>query len=89
MILRTRILVNERKEECLKLLIFKQAVAIGLCGWVKNDKDNMIVVEAQGDEQRIGNFRRTLSEMPHVREEILTIEQIEIDESEKKGFRIG
>ncbi len=81
--------MNERKEECLKLLIFKQAVAIGLCGWVKNGEDNIIVVEAQGDEQRIGNFRKILSEMLYVREEIFTIEQIEIDMSEKKGFRIG
>lgn len=64
------------------------ADGMGITGWVRNEYDGSVEMEAQGPEAAINRMLRMLSSDSYIRIESITTENIPLNEHEK-SFRYG
>ncbi|MFC0323601.1 acylphosphatase [Gallibacterium melopsittaci] len=43
---------------------WREALRLGICGWVKNQTDGSVLVVAQGSEQQLMQFKQWLQQGP-------------------------
>lgn len=67
----------------------KNAQKREISGWVRNEPDGTVLIEAHGDSERIEKFVHSVKDGP-THAEVDSVQQETIDESEKKinGFEI-
>lgn len=62
------------------------ARSLGLTGWVKNNADDSVEMEAQGTEEQIFRMLKMLNKDAYIRIEKIDTKKIPVEE--EKGFRV-
>ena len=60
----------------------QKAEELGVCGFARNEPDSTVYIEAEGEENDLGDFVKWCKEGPR----LAKIDKVEIKESELKNF---
>jgi acylphosphatase len=63
------------------------ASGCGVTGWVKNEWDGSVLMEAQGTEKQINEMLRLINQGTYIRIERIDSRSIPVDEAER-GFHV-
>lgn len=63
------------------------AQALGITGWVHNEWDGSVLMEAQGTEAEIGEMIRQINASRFIKINNITYKSLELDDNER-GFHI-
>lgn len=60
----------------------QKAVSLGVTGFVRNERDGSVYIEAEGEETNLNTFKEWCNQGPaHAK-----VEKLDVKESEVKGF---
>lgn len=63
------------------------ASGCGVTGWVKNEWDGSVIMEAQGTEEQINEMLKLINEGSYIRIDRMEYHEIPLDEKER-GFHV-